>query len=192
MRAQTTSGARPPGSPGWLWWRRGRERKASAAEASRAEAERLLDLAGFADGRLGDDKARRVAALIAHDPHAAADVAVARSLSGVAAPPADDWVIARAIALVDDRKAAADRAGEYGQIISFPLRPPASPVWRGATAWSSLAAAIALASWLGFDLGSGVSLLRPHAYPSFEDAATGGMPDPAPPLVRDFSEGWQT
>jgi hypothetical protein len=190
MRAQRTSGARPPGSPGWLWWRRGRERKASAGEASYAEAERLLDLAGFSDGRLGDDKTRRIAALIARDPHAAADVAVARSLSGVAAPPADDWVIARAVALVDERK--ADGAGEYGRVLSFPLRPPAPPVWRGATAWSSLAAAIALASWLGFDLGSGVSLLRPLADSNFEDAATGGVLDPAPPLVRDFTEGWQT
>lgn len=179
MRAQWTSGARPPGPPGWAWWRRSRERTASAGEASRVEAERLLDLAGFADGRLGAGKARRIAALIEHDPDAAADIAVARSLSGVAAPPADEWVIARAAALVAE-------TGEYGQVISFPLRPPAPPAWRGATAWSSLAAAIALASWLGFDLGSGMSLLRPLG-----DAVVSGAADPAPPLVRDFTEGWQ-
>lgn len=190
MRAQGASGARPPGLPGWMWRRRSRERKASAGDASHAETERLLDLASFADGRLGDDKTKRIAALIAHDPQAAADVAVARSLSGVAAPPADAWVIARAAALVDERK--ADGAGEYGQVISFPLHSPAPPVWRGATAWSSLAAAIALASWLGFDLGSGMTLLRPPADPIFEDAATGAMLDPPPPLVRDFTEGWQT
>ena len=183
MRAQRASGTRPAGLSGWAWWRRTPGREMRAGDAGRDQAERLLALAGFADRRLDDEETARIAASLLHDPDAAADVAAARAL-GEALPPADERMIARAAALVD-------RAGEYGQVILFPLPQPA-PVrgWRGATAWSSLAAAIALASWLGFDLGSGTSLLRPHNDPVVEDAAASGSLEP--PLVRDFNEGWQT
>jgi anti-sigma factor RsiW len=182
MRPQWTSGARPPEPSGWAWWRRGREGKASVADAGEDEAERLLDLAGFADGRLGADDRNRVAAAIVDDPDAAADVVAAQMLSHADLPRADEALIARAAA-------ALNQTGAYGQVISFP-RQPAPQTWHSATAWSSLAAAIVLASWLGFDLGSGTSLLRPHAEPTGEDATTGGLFDP--PLVRDFNEGWQT
>jgi anti-sigma factor RsiW len=152
---------------------------------SRDEAELLLDLAAFADGRLDDAARRRIAEFIAHDAEAAGDVVAARALDETALSQADERVITRAAALVD-------HAGEYGRVISFPLRQSATPQgWRGATAWSSLAAAIALASWLGFDLGSGMSLLRPHSDAAVEDTAANGLLD-APPLVRDFNEGWQT
>ncbi len=185
MRAQKASGAPPPWPPGWAWWRRRREREASTGNMVRDDAEQMLDLAAFADGRLDDDASRRIAALIVQDSDAAADIAAARALDETALPRADERVIARAAALVD-------RSGEFGQVISFPLRQPAPPQgWRSATAWSSLAAAIALASWLGFDLGSGTSLLRPHSDAAVEDAAANGLLD-SPPLVRDFNEGWQT
>src|ERR1700752_4989035 len=45
-----------------------------------AEAERYLDLAGFADGRLDPDNQERVADWLGCDPAAAADVAAARIL----------------------------------------------------------------------------------------------------------------
>src|SRR5258708_24506873 len=65
----------PPGTPDRTLWRRSR-----VIDASRTETERLLDLAGFVDGRLDDDERERVAALIAANPPAAADSAAARVL----------------------------------------------------------------------------------------------------------------
>ena len=65
-----------------------------------AEAERYLDLAGFADGRLDPEDRERVAGWLVDDPVAAGDVAAARAL---AADPerldaAPEPVIARASA----------------------------------------------------------------------------------------------
>src|SRR5690242_13420539 len=75
-------------------------RRSCAIEAD-DEAERFLDLAGFADARLADgDDAERVAAWIAADPDAAADVAAARALAGAPPAIAAEAVVARAVALV--------------------------------------------------------------------------------------------
>jgi len=176
MRAQGTSSARPPGSADRTLWQRCQE-----VEASPDESGRFLDLAGFADHRLDHDDSERVAALLASDPAAAEDVAAARSLAGATLPEVDERVIARAAAL-------ADEPGDIVAVIAFP--PPRRQRWRGAANWSSLAAGIAFACWIGFDLGSGVpSALLGH---SGGDSSLSEFLDPSPPPFRDFGEGWRT
>jgi Spy/CpxP family protein refolding chaperone len=139
MRSQQANGEPPSGLPDRALWQRSR-----AVETSEDEAERLLDLAGFVDARLDDDERERVAARLALDTDAAADVAAARELAAIAALPAPAAVVMRATALVG------------GEIIAFRPRHRVAVVWQGA-GWGSLAAAIVLASWIGFDLGSTAS-----------------------------------
>jgi len=178
MRARGTSGARPPGPADRDLWRRSQE-----TEASRDEIERLLDLAGLADNRLDEDDAARVAALTAHDSDAAGDVAAALALADAAYPAADERVIARAAALVDE-------TGSGARVIAFRAPRPAAKPWYGAATWSTLAAAIAFAGWLGFDLGSGLSNF-PSPSRSPDDVSTSEFLDPAPLLLRDFTDSSQ-
>jgi anti-sigma factor RsiW len=179
MRAQGTNGARPSGSADRTLWQRSQK-----IEASPDEAGRFLDLAGFADHRLDDDDSERVAALLALDPIAAEDVAAARRLAGVELSAVDERVIARAAAL-------AEEPNELALVIAIPPRRHRH-AWREAASWSSLAAAIVLACWLGFDLGSGLpSALLPFAH-SVGDASLSEFLDPSPPTFRDFGDGWRT
>jgi anti-sigma factor RsiW len=147
------------------------------------ETERFLDLAGFVDRWLDEDDRERVAALIARDPDAAADAAAARALRAAAMPSVGDAIIARAVAL-------ADPAATRGEVVPFPAHHAQPRGWRGAATWSSLAAAILLASWLGFDLGSdlpGVTTVTR----SYDDVSTSELLDPAPLMLREFTEGSQ-
>src|SRR5207247_32149 len=56
-------------------------RRSRMVEMTPDEAERYLDLAGFADGRLDPDDCERVAEWLAGDPAAAGDIAAARALA---------------------------------------------------------------------------------------------------------------
>ncbi len=178
MRARGSSSQRPPDAPKRKLWRRGRE-----IEPDLAERERFLDLAGFVDGRLDDDEREHVAALIAGDAVAAADVAAARILTAAALPAVSIEIVARAAALVDPGRSS-------GEILAFPLRPPPPrvPVWSAAASWSSLAAAIAVACWLGFNLGSDLPGIASIARPS-DDLGAAELIDSAPLALRDLSEG---
>jgi len=178
MRAQGTSGTRPPEPPDQELWRRSQE-----IDATPDEAEFLLDLAAFADNRLDDDDTARVAALLALDAGAAADVAAARALAGVAMMTADENVIARAEALIGEGRPEA-------VLVAFPARAGSARSWYGAASWSGLAAAIVLAGWLGFDLGSGLSGASPLGHPTDETSAS-ELLDPGPQLLRDFTENSQ-
>jgi hypothetical protein len=175
MRAQGTSGARPPEPPDQELWRR-----SQAIDAAPDEAEHLLDLAAFADDRLDEDEAACIAALIARDVDAADDVAAARLLADFAMAAADPGVVTRATALVGEGQAEA-------VLIAFPVRQPAPRPWFSAATWGSLAAAIALAGWLGFDLGSGMSSIGR----SGEDVSANELLDSAPLLLRDFTDNSQ-
>lgn len=178
MRGKGTSGARPPGPPDRDVWRRSQQ-----IEAPADDAERLLDLAAFADNRLDEDEAERVAALLARDPDAAGDVAAARLLADATMEAADPAIIARAAALGDGPRVEAD-------VIAFPIRPVVRP-WFSAASWSGLAAAVVLAGWLGFNLGSGLPGLTPTAHAT-DEASTSELFDPTPPLIlRDFTENSQ-
>jgi anti-sigma factor RsiW len=176
MQARGTRGQRPPGAPDRTMWRRSHK-----IETIPAETERYLDLAGFVDGRLDDDERERVAALMAGDPTAAADAAAARVLLTATLPAASSEIVARAAALVDLPEAG-------GEILAFPQRRPQPRLWPAAASWSSLAAAIAFACWLGFDLGGDLpgiaSIIR-----SSDDLGATELIDPAPLALRDLSEG---
>jgi hypothetical protein len=159
-------------------------------EAPEDEAARLLDLAAFADGTLDTDEAERVAALLADDPDAAADVAAARALTATATPAAFDRIVGRAAAL------APPAAGR--RVVPFALGRRRRPLLPQAAQWASLAAAVVLASWLGFAMGNDFSLdysdsqMAPSAgdeagtyLPELLDPSTGG-------LLHDFAEDLQT
>jgi len=159
--------------------------RTAVAEAVEDEGERFLDLAGFADGRLDPDERDRVAERLARDPDAAADVAAAGALGGTA-EPIPEHLIARACALV------SEPGQERGRVIPFTrvrLSPPTLP---GVARWASLAAALVLASWLGFDLGSATSAAFAPVAQSAEDSLLRDLLEPSAGFVRDLTEGVRT
>jgi len=176
MRARGTKGPARPGTSDRAVWERSRE-----AEASPEESELFLDLAGFVDRWLDDDERERVAALIAHDATAAADVAAARALLTASMPSVSEGIIERAVGLVEVAEAESE-------IVAFSARRTELRTWRGAAGWSSLAAGIVLASWLGFNLGSDLPGVTTIARPT-EDAVAVDLLDPAPLISRDTGEG---
>src|SRR6476660_6296336 len=97
-------------SPGRALWQR-----SCRTDAPEDEAARFLDLAAFVDGRLELDERDRVAAMVAADPAAAADVAAARALAGSSAESSDglDRIIARTCAILPDN------AGAKGEVLVF-------------------------------------------------------------------------
>jgi hypothetical protein len=181
MRARGTNGPLPPATPDRTLWRLSQD-----IETNPAETERFLDLAGFVDNRLDDDERERVAALIAGDPVAAADAAAARVLLASTLPATSDDIIVRAAGLVG---ASASESGQAsGEIVAFPPQRRAQRrLWPTAASWSSLAAAIAFACWLGFDLGGDLPGIASITRPS-DDLGASELIDPAPLALRDFSE----
>ncbi|HWD59417.1 MAG TPA: hypothetical protein VG308_14115 [Stellaceae bacterium] len=159
-------------------WRRSQE-----AEEAPDETERLLDLAAFADGRLDEDDTARLAALLARDADVAADVAAARAFAGATPIAADPAIVSRAAALVSAEQSEAE-------LIAFPAHRAALRPWFSAASWGSLAAAVLLAGWLGFDLGSGLSA-DATATRSGDDLSASELLDPSPLLLRDFNASSQ-
>jgi anti-sigma factor RsiW len=170
-------------SPDGALWRR-----SLAIDAIEDEEEYFLDLAGFADDRLDPDERERIAERLARDPMAAADVAAAqafaRSELPVEAVPAD--IATRACALV------ADGMPLRGRVIPFPqfLRP--QPTLHGVARWTGLAAAVVLASWLGFALGGDASAFFGPVGQANEDSLLRDLLDPSTALLRDLTGGAQT
>jgi len=165
-------------------------------DASPDDAERILDLAGFADGCLDPDEAERVAEWLAEDPIASGDVAAARALGARAEPlePAPDPVVARALALVA-------RVQERSAAVPFPVEPFTAgrrgrPTLHRMASWGSLAAAMVVASWLGFTLGMDASLSLSQAGAQRgqggEDGFLREMLDPSTGFIRDLTEGNRT
>ena len=177
-------GARPAfGAAERALWRRG-----ATAETAEDAAERFLDLAGFADGRLDPDEHERVAERLARDAVLAADVAAARALAdpNMAGDAVPASVIVRACALVEDRPTAA------AWVIPFPRHYRPQSTLTGVARWAGLAAALVVASWLGFDLGSTTSAaFGPGAQPA-EDSLVRDMLEPSTGFVRDLTEGLRT
>jgi anti-sigma factor RsiW len=150
------------------------------------EAARYLDLAAFAEGRLETDEEERVAAWLPDDPETAADVGTARTLTSVDQPSAVlERVIARASALVPD----ADPVP--GRVIRFIPRR-GGPAVRVVAEWGSIAAAIALASWLGFSMGSDTSLALTSSQQPSETSFLPDLFDSASGFLRDLGEGLRT
>jgi anti-sigma factor RsiW len=167
-------------SPGRALWQR-----SCRTDAPEDEAARFLDLAAFADGRLETDERDRVAAVLAADPTAADDVAAARGLAGgIAEPPNGlDRVIARACATLSDNSVAK------GEILAFRSPRRHRSLVHGLTRWGGLAAAIAMASWLGFAMGSDTSLALSQSGAASDASFLPELLDPGTGFLRDLSEG---
>jgi anti-sigma factor RsiW len=155
------------------------------ADAPNDEA-RFLDLAAFAEGLLDADDQDRIAAWLADDPDAAADVSAARTLEGHDGPGDEvDRVIARACAISPETDPARGRVVVLAQ-------------WRGRriaqgfAQWSSIAAAIALAGWLGFSMGSDTSLALSAPPQPNEASFLPDLFDSGPAFLRDLGEGLRT
>ena len=184
-------GAERAGDADRILWRH-----ASALDSPEDDAARWLDLAALAEGRPGaldEEERARLEALIAAHPAAAEDVAAARRLAAVAAalPDVDERIVACALSLVP----------EAGNVVAFPAPARRRRVLSGRVLpdlarWTSLAAAMALASWLGFAMGSGASLgyaqLSQPSPPS-QDSLLPDLLDPSTGfLLHDLGEGGQT
>jgi len=152
------------------------------------ESERFLDLAGFADAQLDPDDRERVAEWLAGDPIAAGDVAAARALAAAAeqVEAAPQSIVARASSLVGAGIPQPD------QIIPFAPRRRYEPGLRDMASWGSLAAAMALAAWLGFTLGVDTSRSVAQIGRAGEDGFLQELLDPSVGLLRDLTEGTQT
>ncbi|HEY1260128.1 MAG TPA: hypothetical protein VGF34_12855 [Stellaceae bacterium] len=161
-------------------------RRSCVTDAPEDEEGRLLDLAGFADGRLDPDEHDRVAATLASDPDAAADVAMARALAHGAAPAAGiDHIVARAVSL--DAAASA----KPGRIVLVPgaTRPR---LLVSVAQWGSLAAAVALACWLGFAMGTDASLALSRHDQTGERTFLPELFDPSSGFFREPGEESRT
>jgi anti-sigma factor RsiW len=182
MRGNITRGDPAAGLADLALWRR-----SQIAEITEDEAERFLDLAGFADGRLDPDDGERIAEWLAGDPVAASDAAAARALAHNAeAMP--EQAIARAAALVGGGGGGPQPAA----IIPFPFGRRNRPRLQGMAGWGSLVAAMAVASWLGFTLGVDTSLSFSQIRQGSEDSFLREFLDPSPGFMRDLTEGPQT
>ena len=179
MRGNGTRRDPAAGLPDAALWRRSRTVDMTDDEA---EAERYLDLAGFADGRLDPDDRERVAEFLAGNPVAAGDVAAAHAPAGrqVAVP---ESAIARACALVEPRGA---------MVVPFPHSRRDRPRLQGMARWGSLVAAMAVASWLGFTLGMDTSRSLVQIRQPGEDGFLREFVDPSAGFMRDLTEGTQT
>ena len=155
-------------------------------DADEDEAARFLDLAAYADGFLDAEERDRIAALLAADPEAAADVRAARVLAG--AEPTSiglERIVARASAIAPGAEPATGGVVPFAARRSRRLLPAFAQ-------WGSLAAAIALAGWLGFAMGSDTS--RAFSEPR-QPSDTMFLPelfDAGPGFLRDLGEGMRT
>jgi len=161
-------------------------RRCRTIDALEDDTARFLDLAAFADGRLEIEERDRVAALLADDPAAAADVAVARELA-VDQTSADlEQIILRACAIV------RDPAPARGRVVPFARSRRYRPILQNWAQWGSVAAAIVVACWLGFAMGRDASLaLSQPAQPS-DTSILPELFDPATGFLRDIGESSRT
>ena len=155
-------------------------------DADEDEAARFLDLAAYADGLLDIEERERVAALLAADPEAAADVRAAQALA--AAEPTSvglERIIARASAI------SPDAGSVNGKVVPFAPRR-GRRLLQSVAQWGSLAAAIALAGWLGFAMGSDTSLALSDRRQPSDDRSPSRIVRSGTGLLRDLGEGMRT
>jgi anti-sigma factor RsiW len=180
MRTSQERGQHPDSVSDRLLWQQCRQ-----IDVPEDEAARLLDLAAFADGLLDAEENERVAALLVADPDAVADVLAARSTTGLDHASAElERVVTRALAILPE----AGSPG--GRVIPFVPRLR-RPLVQHVAQWGSIAAAIAVASWLGFSMGSDASLALSTPRQSSE-ASLPDLFDPASGFLRDLGEGLRT
>jgi anti-sigma factor RsiW len=171
----------PPQSHNRVLWQRSRD-----TDMAPDEADRLLDLAGFADTRLDAEDHARVAEFLARDSLAAEDVAAARTLAASPMPQTPASVFERAAALVD-----ATSSGR-GKVVPFAPRGRPAARLEHLAQWGSLAAAIVMAAWLGFALGEDVSVALTRNGSPGDDGFLRELLEPSGGFLRELTEGAQT
>ena len=149
------------------------------------EAARFLDLAAYADGLLDIEESERVAALLAVDPQAAADVRAAQLADAERTSVGLERIIARAGAISSEADAAS------GKIVPFAPRH-GRRILETFAQWGSLAAAVALVGWLGFAMGSDTSLALSQPRQPRDTGLLPELFDPGPNFLRDLGEGMRT
>jgi anti-sigma factor RsiW len=155
-------------------------------DAAEDEAEQFLDLAAYADGLLDLEEKERIAALLGTDPQAAADVGAARALAGTEPTSAGlERIIARASAI------STSPNPELARVVPF-SRWRSRRVVEVFAGWGSIAAALALASWLGFAMGSDTSRALSEPRQPSDTTFLPELFDPAPSFLRDLGEGMRT
>jgi hypothetical protein len=162
-------------------------RQCRSGETAIDENLRFLDLAAFAEGGLDPDEHDRIAAWLAAAPDAAADVAAARALAGSGGESSAeiDRIVAHALAL------PPAAPPEPARIYRF-VRPKRRLPLHGLTQWASLAAAIALAAWLGFTMGSDASYALSQPGLGGDDSGAIELFDPSTGFLHDLPPGIQT
>ena len=168
-------------SPDRALWRR-----SCRTEAPAGDVARFLDLAAFADGLLEADEHDRVAAFLARDPATADDVAAARKIDGGAVePPARlERIVARACAILPREPTS--------RVVAFTPSPRRRRILQGFAQWGSLAAAMVLASWLGFAMGSDTSRALSAPISSNDASFLPELFDPGSGFLRDLGEALRT
>jgi anti-sigma factor RsiW len=149
------------------------------------DAARLLDLAGFADGTLDVDDRERVAEWLVRDAAAAADVASARSAALETLAPIPESVVGRAVALISGVPLTDN-------VVAFPAWRRRGLRLRGMAQWGSLAAAIAMAAWLGLTLGMTTSRAFVGSQQPAAGSLLGDLLDAQTPFLGSPGEGSQT
>src|SRR5262249_20981157 len=155
-------------------------RRSCRTDAPEDEVARFLDLAAFVDGFLEPDEHERIAALLAADASTADDVAAACARHGEAPSESLERIVARACAIAPNE---AD-----SRIVAFVPPPRQQRIMHVLAEWGSLAAAIVVASWLGFAMGSDMSRTLRGPLPSGEANFLPELFDPGSGFLRDLGE----
>jgi hypothetical protein len=159
-------------------------------DAPEDEAACFLDRAAFAEGRLDAEEQDRVTALLAADPGAAADVRSALDLTEEGSTDLEP-IIARACAIFPGAD-HPDADQWRGQVVALAPRRSRRPLVQSFAQWGSIAAAIAVASWLGFAMGSDASLALSNPHQPSDAGFLPELFDPASNFLRDLGEGLRT
>jgi anti-sigma factor RsiW len=160
-------------------------RRSCLTDATEDEVSRFLDLAAFADGLLEPDESDRIAALLAADPAARDDVAAARSGAVPDALPGTlDRIVARAGAILPSEPTS--------RVVPFRRPPRRGRILQSFAQWGSLAAAMVLASWLGFAMGSDASRTLSAPVTSSDASFLPELFDPGSGFLRDLGEVLRT
>jgi anti-sigma factor RsiW len=160
-------------------------RRSCLTDATEDEVSRFLDLAAFADGLLEPDESDRIAALLAADPVASDDVAAARrGIVPEELPGTLERIVARACAILPSEPTS--------RVVAFTPASPRRRILQGFAQWGSLAAAMVLASWLGFAMGSDASRTLSAPVPSSDASFMPELFDPGSGFLRDLGEVLRT
>lgn len=187
IRTDNERGEGPDRQSDRLLWQRGR-----LTDVPEDEAARFLDLAAFADQLLDADEEDRVAALLAADPDAAADVAAARAFGATDQTPAElERIIPRACAIQPHGR-QPDAMPARGGVVALTPRLMRRRIIYDFAQWGSIAAALAVASWLGFSMGTDASLALTEPRQPGEATLLPELSDPLTGLLRDLGEGLRT